>query len=428
MWENLELKEKFSIIIFPLIFLIFPTILSSFILRSYTEDKVIYSEIYRNIISDSTKDMSFYEDSLLHGYCAIKSVLSINHLTCQCGSLWFGKTCERYYKCHITPCENGGTCFKNEGDNKECECKTGTLGANCETNTNECASNPCQYNGKCIDKINRFECICAKGFSGLLCENAPNGCESNPCQNDGTCVSNFLKYFCVCELYYYGRECENVTNFVSVNKDFPRKSQEYYFKNRISTFLPVEDDWIFLVANQKVNASLSRIPQNFTYNTFTKTISIPATQKHQIAYSKLFHCVLLMTQHKLYSFDIKLDKTEKCSILENTFEKEIQKPKFSAISAAGTHIAISDYNNTIYLYNYNRIRVIKTKYSPHTITYIGQNGYIVLERKFQKATSKNPDFFLTKYTDLFKSTSLFKSFVSICQNNARQYNINLCFS
>ena len=34
----------------------------------------------------------------------------------------------------------------------------------------ECASNPCQNNGVCIDGVNSFECQCAAGFSGDLCQ------------------------------------------------------------------------------------------------------------------------------------------------------------------------------------------------------------------------------------------------------------------
>lgn len=33
----------------------------------------------------------------------------------------------------------------------------------CHINTDECASQPCLNNGKCIDKINSFHCECPKG-------------------------------------------------------------------------------------------------------------------------------------------------------------------------------------------------------------------------------------------------------------------------
>ena len=34
----------------------------------------------------------------------------------------------------------------------------------------DCASNPCQNDGSCIDGINSYECICVDGWSGENCE------------------------------------------------------------------------------------------------------------------------------------------------------------------------------------------------------------------------------------------------------------------
>lgn len=35
----------------------------------------------------------------------------------------------------------------------------------------ECASNPCQNDGTCIDKIAKFLCRCPPGYDGVRCEN-----------------------------------------------------------------------------------------------------------------------------------------------------------------------------------------------------------------------------------------------------------------
>ena len=35
---------------------------------------------------------------------------------------------------------------------------------------NECASNPCQYGGECVDGVDYFTCNCVPGFEGELCE------------------------------------------------------------------------------------------------------------------------------------------------------------------------------------------------------------------------------------------------------------------
>ena len=38
------------------------------------------------------------------------------------------------------------------------------------TDTNECASSPCQHGGTCTDQINKYSCKCPDGFAGPICE------------------------------------------------------------------------------------------------------------------------------------------------------------------------------------------------------------------------------------------------------------------
>ena len=38
-----------------------------------------------------------------------------------------------------------------------------------QTDIDDCNSNPCKNDGKCIDGINTFSCICMKGYSGKDC-------------------------------------------------------------------------------------------------------------------------------------------------------------------------------------------------------------------------------------------------------------------
>jgi len=40
-------------------------------------------------------------------------------------------------------------------------------GDKCETNVNECASNPCQHGGICLDQVNGFTCHCQPGYTGM---------------------------------------------------------------------------------------------------------------------------------------------------------------------------------------------------------------------------------------------------------------------
>lgn len=39
------------------------------------------------------------------------------------------------------------------------------------TDTDECAYNPCENNGTCVDLVNAYECICLAGFNDTNCTN-----------------------------------------------------------------------------------------------------------------------------------------------------------------------------------------------------------------------------------------------------------------
>ena len=40
------------------------------------------------------------------------------------------------------------------------------------TDTDECADNPCENNGTCVDLVNAYDCICAAGFNDSNCTNS----------------------------------------------------------------------------------------------------------------------------------------------------------------------------------------------------------------------------------------------------------------
>uniref|UniRef100_A0A3Q3SP49 Crumbs cell polarity complex component 2 n=1 Tax=Mastacembelus armatus TaxID=205130 RepID=A0A3Q3SP49_9TELE len=70
-----------------------------------------------------------------------------------------------------THCLNGGVCIGSDSGGN-CTCKPGYTGARCETEIDECESNPCLNSATCLDRLNHFQCLCVMGFSGTLCENS----------------------------------------------------------------------------------------------------------------------------------------------------------------------------------------------------------------------------------------------------------------
>ena len=42
------------------------------------------------------------------------------------------------------------------------------------TDTDECASNPCQNGGRCTDAVNGYTCTCLSGYEGDQCERKSN--------------------------------------------------------------------------------------------------------------------------------------------------------------------------------------------------------------------------------------------------------------
>ena len=64
-------------------------------------------------------------------------------------------------------CQNEGRCAEVDGVYR-CLCPEGYTGTNCETDIDECDSNPC-VNGTCNDVVNGYDCICSSGYAGINC-------------------------------------------------------------------------------------------------------------------------------------------------------------------------------------------------------------------------------------------------------------------
>ncbi len=134
--------------------------------------------------------------------------------SCECDAGWTGDDCETDIDdCASNPCQNGGACTDGV-DSYTCDCSgTGYVGDDCETNINDCASNPCQNEGTCTDGINSYTCDCSgTGYEGDDCETNIDDCTPNPC-NDGACTDGVNSYTCDCSgTGYEGDDCETEIN------------------------------------------------------------------------------------------------------------------------------------------------------------------------------------------------------------------------
>ena len=136
----------------------------------------------------------------------------MHHVTRTCLTLLFlgfsGPLCQTNLDdCLSNPCLNGATC-RDLVNGHECLCAPGFAGARCHVDLDECESNPCANGGSCIDRANGFKCLCPKGFFGARCLSDVDECASNPCLNGGTCEDDFNAYLCACPRGFSGRRCE----------------------------------------------------------------------------------------------------------------------------------------------------------------------------------------------------------------------------
>ncbi|KAK2186502.1 hypothetical protein NP493_198g04025 [Ridgeia piscesae] len=132
--------------------------------------------------------------------------------------------CYKIDQCASNPCQNLGTCVDGV-QRYTCSCPPGYTGPNCERGIDECRSSPCQNGAFCVDSLDSYHCVCLAGHQGSHCENEIDECASNPCQHGATCRDSMNGYRCTCSGGYKGPDCEAVLfthggRFDIVNQEF----------------------------------------------------------------------------------------------------------------------------------------------------------------------------------------------------------------
>ena len=149
-------------------------------------------------------------------------LVPIGEFACICNDAFVGNLCETpSTNCSKTPCQNGGTCVKDEIGFK-CVCVPGYTDILCDTDIDECADSPCLNGGICINSNTNssdtlppppgeYQCLCLEDYVGDLCQYSNPCAEPSVCVN-GNCVSdNVGNYSCSCFEGYAGDDCNTTT-------------------------------------------------------------------------------------------------------------------------------------------------------------------------------------------------------------------------
>ncbi|ELU03755.1 hypothetical protein CAPTEDRAFT_101809 [Capitella teleta] len=109
-------------------------------------------------------------------------------------------------------CGRHGSCLSQADGAFSCSCGVGFTGTYCHININDCAGDPCQNQGTCVDGVNSFQCMCPSGWEGTFCHINRNDCEPQPCRNGGTCTDHVTGFSCTCPAPWKGNLCHLVSS------------------------------------------------------------------------------------------------------------------------------------------------------------------------------------------------------------------------
>uniref|UniRef100_A0A8C5KWU8 Protein crumbs homolog 1 n=1 Tax=Jaculus jaculus TaxID=51337 RepID=A0A8C5KWU8_JACJA len=152
-----------------------------------------------------------FSNPCIHGNCSD----GVASYTCRCEPGYTGVNCEvDLDNCQGHQCANGATCI-SEIDGYSCLCFGNFTGKFCRHSRlpsafcgNEKTNLTCYNGGNCTEFHADLKCMCHPGFTGERCETDINECASDPCINGGLCQDLLNRFQCLCNVAFAGERCE----------------------------------------------------------------------------------------------------------------------------------------------------------------------------------------------------------------------------